>query len=59
MNDLFLYFFALIAIILCWLIWEIHQKLNQISNAQLAFKRGAGLGNQSAVRELRFNSNFK
>ena len=34
-------------------------KLNQISNAQLAFKRGAGLGNQSAVRELRFNSNFK
>lgn len=34
-------------------------KLNQISNAQIAFKRGAGLGNQSAVRELRFNSNFK
>ncbi len=34
-------------------------KLNQISNAQLAFKRGAGLGNQNAVRELRFNSNFK
>ncbi len=35
MNDLLLYFFALIAIILCWLLWEIQQKLNEISNQNL------------------------
>ena len=34
-------------------------KVNKISDAKLAFKRAAGLGNQNAVRELRFNSNFK
>lgn len=34
-------------------------KLNKISDAQLAFKRGSGFGNQNAVRELRYNSNFK
>jgi tetratricopeptide (TPR) repeat protein len=34
-------------------------KLNKISDAKLAFKRAAGLGNQNAARELRYNSNFK
>ena len=34
-------------------------KLNKISDAKLAFKRAAGLGNQNASRELRYNSNFK
>lgn len=33
-------------------------KLNKLTDAQLAFKRAAGFGNQNAVRELR-NNNFK
>ena len=33
-------------------------KLNKLTDAQLAFKRAAGLGNQNAVRALRYN-NFK
>lgn len=35
MNDLILYFLAAIAILMSWLLWEIHQKLNQISNQNL------------------------
>ena len=33
-------------------------KLNKMSDAELAFKRASGLGNQNAVRALR-NNNFK
>ena len=33
-------------------------KLNKLTDAQLAYKRAAGLGNQNAVRALR-NNNFK
>ena len=34
-NVYFLYFFSIIAIFICWMLWEIHQILFRISNQNL------------------------